>query len=198
MIRSILGDKTEPIINIIAAFLHRCGISANILTLSGLVVNGIAAYYYYRGQIALGGIVVLIGGLFDTLDGAVARSRGNPVKSGGFTDSVVDRYSDLVVLGAILAFFAKKGDFQNTILLLIVICGTFLVSYIRARAELVIPKCHVGVMERPERVILLALGSIAGFLVVAIWMLAIGTHLTALHRIYFTYKTIKQLNNDLP
>jgi CDP-diacylglycerol--glycerol-3-phosphate 3-phosphatidyltransferase len=192
----MVEDKTQSLINPIASFLHRCKISANILTLSGLVVNGIAAYYYYQGLIVLGGIGVLIGGLFDTLDGAVARSSGNPVRAGAFSDSVVDRYSDFIVLGAILAFFAKKGDFQNTILLLIVICGTFLVSYIRARAELVIPKCRVGVMERPERVILLALGSLTGFLDAAIWILAIGTHLTALHRIYFTYKTLKQLHDE--
>jgi archaetidylinositol phosphate synthase len=88
--------------------------------------------------------------------------------------------------------FVKKGDILYSFLILVILCGTFLVSYIRARAELVIPKCDVGVMERTERVILLAAGSIFGFLFIAIWILAVGTHLTALHRIWYTYKTRRQ------
>ena len=106
----------------------------------------------------------------------------------GFSGS---RYSDFIIFGSLLAYYAQKGNFSNTILLLFIVCGTFLVSYIRARAELLIPKCDVGIMERAERIILLAAGSITGFIVIALWVLALGTHITAFHRIYYTYKKSK-------
>jgi CDP-diacylglycerol--glycerol-3-phosphate 3-phosphatidyltransferase len=188
MLRRILGDKTETVLAGVASRLYRHKITPNILTFTGLIINIFGAYFYYQGSIVIGGIVILLAGLFDLLDGAVARAGENVSKIGAFTDSVVDRYSDFIILGGVLAHFARNGDFAETILVLVTVCGTFLVSYTRARAELVIPKCDVGLMERPERIIVLAAGSIFNFLNVALWLLAIFTHLTAFHRIYYTYK----------
>jgi CDP-diacylglycerol--glycerol-3-phosphate 3-phosphatidyltransferase len=191
MLRRLVGDRIEGILAGVARFLHFHKISPNALTLIGLTINGIGAFLYYQGYMLAGGIVILFGGLFDMLDGAVARAGKNTSKMGAFTDSVVDRYSDFIIFGGVLAYFAKSGDLGRTILVLVIIYGTFLVSYVRARAELAIPKCAVGVMQRPERIIVLAAGSIFGLLDMALWVLAVFTHLTALHRIYYTYQTLR-------
>lgn len=191
MLRRVVGNRIEGILTGIALFLHRHKITPNNLTLIGLIINAIAAYCYYRGFILLGGIVILLAGFFDMLDGAVARAGDSASKIGAFNDSVVDRYSDFLIFAGVLVYFAKKGELGNVILVLVIICGTFLVSYVRARSELVIPKCAVGLMERAERIIILAAGSIFNFLIIALWFLAITTHFTAFHRIYYTHKTYK-------
>ena len=159
-----------------------------MLTLTGLAVTGVAAYLYFTGCIVWGGIVVLIAGSFDTLDGAVARAGKTVSGIGGFFDSVIDRYSDFLMFGGLLAYFVKSGQIGMTVLVLFVICGAFMVSYVRARAELIIPKCDVGLLERPERIIILAAGSIFNFLAVALWFLAVFSHLTAIYRITYTYR----------
>jgi phosphatidylglycerophosphate synthase len=191
MLRRIVGNRIEGILTGIALFLHRHKITPNNLTLIGLIINGIAAYCYYRGFMIVAGIVVLLAGFFDMLDGAVARAGDSASKIGAFNDSVVDRYSDFLIFAGVLTYFAKRGELGNVILVLVIICGAFLVSYVRARSELVIPKCAVGLMERAERIIILAAGSIFNFLIVALWFLAISTHFTAFHRIYYTHKTYK-------
>jgi phosphatidylglycerophosphate synthase len=186
MIRRYIGNRVESALLSTAQFLHRRGISPNALTLTGLAVNGVAAWAYFQGAWILAGAIVLFGGLFDMLDGAVARAGGQDSAMGAFTDSVVDRYSDGIIFGGLLAHFAALGDLTESILLLVIIVGAFQVSYVRARAELVIPRCDVGLMERPERLLLLAAGSLFGFLEAALWLLAVLTHLTVLYRIYFT------------
>ncbi len=123
------------------------------------------------------------------LDGAVARAGENVSKIGSFFDSVIDRYSDFLIFGGVLAYFAKNGEPGMTMLVLVILCGAFMVSYVRARAELIVPKCDVGLLERPERIVILAAGSIFNFLEVALWILAVFTHLTAIFRIYYTYRS---------
>lgn len=198
MIRKIVGNRIEGVLTGTALFLHRHKITPDNLTLLGLIINSIAAYCYYRGFLVLGGLVMLLAGFFDMLDGAVARAGDEASKIGAFNDSVVDRYSDFLILAGILAYFAKKGEVGNVILVLVIICGTFLVSYVRARAELVIPKCAVGLMERAERIIVLAAGSLFNFFIIALWFLAISTHFTAFHRIYYTHQTYKKNFKDSP
>ncbi len=193
MLRRLIGNRIERILGFLGAGLDRKGITPNQLTFSGLAVNLAGAFFYFRGFIVLGGFIILFGGLFDMLDGAVARSAEKASKTGAFLDSVVDRYSDFVIFGGILLFYAADGDLNGTIISLFIISGSFLVSYTRARAELVIPKCDVGLMERPERIILLSAGSILGFFYLALWLLAVLTHLTAIYRILHTLRTIKGL-----
>ncbi len=195
MLRKFVGSRIETCLSGAAVFLDRHNISPNTLTLTGLAVNAIGAYCYYRGFIVAAGIIVLAAGLFDMLDGAVARAGDKTSEWGGVFDSVIDRYSDFLILGGILAYFSKKGDFGMTLLILIIICGTFLISYVRARAELAIPECAVGIMERPERILLLCAGSIFGFFYTALWILAVTTHVTALHRIFHTRNVLRTLQN---
>ncbi len=192
MLRRLVGNKIKTPLTFIAHHLHQKNITPNILTFTGLVINIIGALFYYNGWILMGGVVILCAGIFDMLDGAVARESNTVSKIGAFTDSVVDRYSDFIIFGGIIAYFAKGGNTGETILVLFILCGSFLVSYVRARAELVIPSCDVGFMERPERIIILALGSILNFFMLSLWILAVGTHLTAIYRIWYTYMSDKQ------
>jgi len=192
MLRRIVGNKTETFLNKAAPFLLRHHITPTLLTLTGLSINMVGALCFYVGFMVAGGFVILFAGLFDMLDGSVARAGGQASPFGAFTDSVVDRYSDFIIFGGILAHFAAKADLLMTVLTAVAICGAFLVSYVRARAELMIEKCAVGVMERPERIILLGAGAIFGFLNAALWVLAITTHMTALHRIYYTRRETRR------
>ncbi len=196
MLRKLAGNKIEDVLARLASSLYRQGITPNSLTCTGLFINGAAAYVYYKGFWMLGGIVILFAGLFDMLDGAVARAGENVSKIGGFFDAVVDRYSDFLIFGGVLAYFATNGDFGKVILVLAILGGAFMVSYVRARAELVIPQCDVGLLERPERIIILAAGSIFNFLDAALWFLAVFTHLTAIYRIYYTYKYAKKSSQE--
>ena len=191
MLRALIGNRFEKILNSLGNALDRKGITPNQMTFAGLAVNLVGAFFYFKGFIISGGFIILFGGLFDMLDGAVARSADRETKMGAFLDSVVDRYSDFLIFGGILLFFAAEGNLTGTIVSLLIVSGSFLVSYTRARAELVIPKCDVGLMERPERIILLAAGSIFGFFYFSLWLLAVLTHITATYRIFYTYKTSK-------
>jgi len=191
MLRNIVEKRIEPPLKALAHALDRHNISPNILTITGLAVNGIAAWFYIAGFVAAGGATIVLAGFFDMLDGAVARASGKASRFGGFVDSVVDRYSDFLIFGGVLAHFAREQDLLMTLVAAATLYGALMVSYVRARAELVIPKCAVGLMERPERIIVLAAGSIFGFLHAAVWFLAITTHITALHRIMFTRGTLR-------
>lgn len=194
MLRKYAGNYVEKAIGGIALFLYRKGVTPNMLTLSGLVINGAAAFLFYAGFWVSGGVVILFAGIFDMMDGAVARAGETASGLGGFLDSVTDRYSDSIIFGGVLAYFADRGAFGMTLLVLAIICGAYMVSYVRARAELVIPKCDVGMLERPERILILAAGAISGFLEPALWALAVFTHLTAGYRIWFTFQ---QAHGDL-
>jgi CDP-diacylglycerol--glycerol-3-phosphate 3-phosphatidyltransferase len=191
MLRDIVEKRIESPLKALAQALVRRNIPPTLLTLTGLGINAAAAFLYFGGFIPIAGITILFAGFFDMLDGAVARASGKASRFGGFIDSVVDRYSDFLIFGGVLAYFAREGNLLMTLISAITLCGAFLVSYVRARAELVIPKCAVGLMERPERIIVLAAGSIFGLLNAAMWFLCIATHLTALHRILFTRRTVR-------
>jgi CDP-diacylglycerol--glycerol-3-phosphate 3-phosphatidyltransferase len=188
VLRGIVEARIQPAVTKVASLLNKTGLTPNMLTFTGLGFNAVAAGLYYCGEVAVAGFVILFAGAFDMLDGAVARLGDTASRIGAFTDSVVDRYSDFLIFGGVLCLFARLGDMTGIVLCLLILSGAFLVSYVRARAELVIPLCNVGLMERPERIILLAAGSLFGFLTPALWALAILTHATAFHRIYYTWK----------
>ncbi len=196
MLRKIVGDKIESIFSSLEPLLPNNRIIPNILTFTGLGINFIGAFLFFKGHMKIAGFVILFAGLFDILDGAVARARNLATEIGAFTDSVVDRYSDFVIFGGVLAYFIRKENLTYSILVLFIISGAFLISYIRAKAELIIPKCDVGFMERPERIIVLALGSIFDMFNLALWFLAIFTHLTAFYRIYYTIKIYKKNHSE--
>ena len=165
-------------------------LSPNTLTIAGFLVTVIAALMIPR-NIRVGGMLILIGGIFDLLDGVVARTKGQVTKFGAFLDSILDRYSDAFLFIAISWYFLTKENLTGILISLGTLTGAFLISYARARAEGLGQTCHVGIMERPERIILLAFATITGWLLPVLWIMLVLTHITVLQRIYYVWKAIK-------
>ena len=153
-----IGLFFGAIINRIVRWLALSRIHPNVLTFIGLVINIGAALLFAVGQFRWAGVVVIGAGLFDMVDGRVARATSQVTRFGGFFDSVVDRYSDLALYIGLLVYYASINRFFYIVLTAIVMTGSVMVSYSRARAENVIPKCKVGFLERPERIVLIILG----------------------------------------
>lgn len=190
MLSHNLGHKLDPLLSGFASRLSRWGISPNFLTITGVVVAIPAMILFGIGLNLWGGLTLLISGFFDLLDGASARMQDKVTPFGGFLDSVLDRYVDLGILAGIAYHYGSSGQKMLLLLTLIAMSGTALVPYARARAELIIRRCSVGIAERPERVIMLSAGGIFNLLPYVIFLLALITHATTLRRIIFTKKEI--------
>jgi CDP-diacylglycerol--glycerol-3-phosphate 3-phosphatidyltransferase len=163
----------------------------NQLTLLGLFASVTAALGFARGRLRLAALLLIVAGLLDILDGALARCSGQVTPFGGFLDSVIDRYSDLIVLVGLVVYFLRLETARGLALTLATLVGTIMVSYCRARAESIGATCKVGLMERGERMIVLILGALVHQLIPALWVLAVLTNLTALHRIYHTWRVTR-------
>jgi phosphatidylglycerophosphate synthase len=166
-------------------------LSPNFLTVTGFLITVIAAFVIPR-NIKLGGLLILAGGMFDMLDGIVARTRGKTSRFGAFLDSVLDRYSDAFIFLAIAWYFAEKGNYTGVFLSFGTLVGAFLISYTRARAEGLGESCHVGIMERPERIILLIFATLTGWIIPVLWIMLILTHVTVVQRIYHAWRAINR------
>lgn len=168
-------------------------IHPNFLTFIGLVVNIGAAWLLARGQFWQAGLVIIGAGLFDMVDGRVARQTGQVTRFGGFFDSVLDRYSDLALLIGLLVYYANINRNFYVVLTAIVMMASVMISYTRSRAENTIPQCKVGFLERPERIVLLIIGSLFDRMAPVLWIIAIFGNLTVVHRMIFTYGEAKRL-----
>jgi CDP-diacylglycerol--glycerol-3-phosphate 3-phosphatidyltransferase len=180
------------IIQAIVAALALSRVHPNVLTFIGLVINIWAAVLFSSGRFVAAGLVVIGAGLFDMVDGRVARSTNRVTRFGGFFDSVLDRYSDLALLMGLLVYYASINRFFYIVLTSIVMTGTVLTSYARARAENAIPKCKVGFLERPERVVLIIIGALANKMAPVLWVLAVLSNITVISRIIFTWEETKR------
>jgi phosphatidylglycerophosphate synthase len=158
----------------------------NFLSILGFSIT-LLACYYLSFDLLTGGILILCGAFFDILDGVVARTRNKITRFGAFLDSVLDRYSDAFILLAIAYNLAGVSDRTGVILSMGTLIGSFLISYSRARAEGIGEECKHGIMERPERVILISLGAISGHIIPVLWVLVVLTNFTALQRIYYVW-----------
>jgi len=189
VLSSWLGDRVRASALIVGKVIARTGVSPNTLTVLGLLLNVLVALLLAWGYFLPGGLLALVAGSFDMLDGAVARSANKSSIFGGFLDSTLDRYSEAVMLFGLLVFYVRDGSSMSAILLIYAtIVGSLMISYARARAEAAGLKNEAGILARPERVILLSFFLILGKPVWALWVLAIGTNLTALQRIYHVYR----------
>lgn len=198
MISSKIGHRLDsPLSKIIKFVFKTKNLNPTYFTLLGLLVNILAASAFVCGKWLWAGILILTAGLFDMLDGAVARTFGKVSNFGGFLDSVIDRYSDLVLLIGLIIYYAQHNNMHLLVLTAVVSIGTILIPYTRARAEVFIPHCDVGIMERAERIILLALGgllqNVFHLMPIVLWILAVFTHLTVFHRVYYTWKESKNM-----
>jgi phosphatidylglycerophosphate synthase len=175
----------------LAPLVKRIPFSPNVLTITGFLVTCVAAVAISH-NVRLGGILILVGGAFDIVDGVVARTGGKATRFGAFLDSVLDRYSDAFLFLALAWYFSARGDYAGAFLSLVTLIGAFLISYARARAEGLGESCHVGIMERPERIILLIFGCFTGWLLPVMWVMATLTHITVIQRIYHVRKKMKE------
>ncbi len=169
----------------IGGFLTRLGIMPNTITILGLIGNTIGAYQIASGQMTWGGIIVLLMGPIDALDGAMARLRGEPTAFGAFVDSVTDRYSELVILAGLLIHFLLTGNLLAAGVTYFAAAGSVLVSYTKARAEGLGFDCNVGILTRVERYLVLAPGLVFNIPVIAVWIIAVLANLTAFQRILY-------------
>jgi phosphatidylglycerophosphate synthase len=167
----------------------------NVLTSIGLGINAVAAWMLARGEFLYAGLIVLCGAIFDLVDGPVARESNRVTRFGGFLDSVLDRYSDLILLMGLLVYYASINRFFYIILTAIAMTGSVMVSYTRARAENCIPKCKVGFLERPERIVLIIIGALANRMAPVLWVLAVLSNVTVIHRIIYTYQETRGIDH---
>ena len=160
--------------------------SPNVLSIIGFLIT-LFACYRLSFDLLTGGVLILVGALFDMLDGAVARTKNKITRFGSFLDSVLDRYSDAFIFLAIAYNLRCASNNTGVILCLGTILGSFMISYSRARAEGIGEECKHGIMERPERIILISLGAISGFIIPALWILVVLTNFTVMQRIYYVW-----------
>src|SRR5579863_6805540 len=191
----LVGRIFGPLIRGIVTALSLSRVHPNVLTFMGLVINIWAAFLFAGGKFRWAGIVLIGAGLFDMVDGRVARETNRVTRFGGFFDSVIDRYSDLAVLVGLLVYYASINRYFYVVLTAIVMTGTVMISYTRARAENTIPKCKVGFLERPERVVLIIIGALMDRMAPVLWVIAALGNLTVIHRMIYTWQETKQLES---
>ena len=156
-----IKDRARRGVRPVAALLLRLGLTANQLTISGFLLNLAVGLVIGAGYQLAGGLLLLFAGLFDTLDGAVARLSGRVTVFGGFLDSTLDRYSEAAIFFGLLMLYTREGRATEVYLVYAVIVGSLMVSYARARAEGLGLRCDVGWLQRPERLLFDRAGSAA-------------------------------------
>lgn len=190
-----IGLACNKVILLIVRGLALSKIHPNVLTFLGLLINVGAAWLLAVGQFRWAGAVIIGAGLFDMVDGRVARETNRVTRFGGFFDSVLDRYSDLGLLIGLLVWYGSIGRFSYVVLTAVAMIACVMVSYVRARAENSIPMCKVGFMERPERVVLVIIGALFDRMAPVLWVIAILGNLTVIHRMVFTWQEAERLED---
>ena len=195
MIGNKIGHRLDPYIDYVLKKLFGERGNPNFFTLLGFFATLAASFLIIKGFWLLSGLAIILSGLFDLFDGVVARRLQKVTAFGGFLDSVLDRYSDLLLLLAILIHYLDKGETALVILTSFVSIGTVLIPYTRARAEAMQVPCNTGLMERAERIILLSAGALFQWMDSILWVMAILTHFTVLQRIYYVWRKLRQSEN---
>ncbi len=194
-ITSAIGEACDKVVVLIVRGLALARIHPNVLTFVGLAINIVAAALLASGQFRTAGFVIMGAAVFDLVDGRVARTTNRVTRFGGFFDSVLDRYSDLALLMGLLVYYASINRFFYIVLTAIVMTASVMVSYTRARAENVIPRCKVGFMERPERVVLFIIGALFDRMAAVLWVIAVLGNLTVVHRMIYTWQETRRLED---
>ena len=191
----LIGITFGWVIDKIVRALALSKIHPNALTFIGLLINIWAAWLFSKGQFFAAGMVVVGASVFDMVDGRVARATNQVTRFGGFFDSVLDRYSDLALFMGLLVYYASINRYFYIVLTAIVMTGSVMVSYTRARAENSIPKCKVGFLERPERIVLIMIGALFNRMAAVLWVIAILSNWTVVHRMIYTWQEAKRLED---
>ena len=203
MFGASIGRAAQRIIDAIVRWLAIGHINPNILTVIGVALNVGCGLLFGMGLFFYAGIALVVANLFDMLDGQVARLSGRVTRFGGFLDSSLDRLSDMVVFVGLMVFYARATPYHSTLNVFLAgagLMGSVMVSYASARAESLIPKCDVGFLRRPERVVLFIIGALsthpgstnffANRMPAVLWVLAVGSYWTFAHRMYHTWREL--------
>lgn len=177
-----------PVVKLLA----QLGLSPNLVTTIGFILNMGVAMLLAQGQFAWGGALILLAGIFDTLDGALARLTNQQTRFGAFWDSTLDRYSDALVFAGLAWFYAQAAARLEITLIIAALVGSLMISYTRARAEGLGIECKVGLLTRFERVLLVAIALIAGWVQPMLWTMAILTNFTAAQRVAYVWQVTRE------
>lgn len=206
MFGASIGRGASRIINRMVRGLANNHVNPNLLTVIGVLINVACGLLFGLGHFFWAGLVLIVANLFDMLDGNVARLTGRVTRFGGFLDSSLDRLSDMVVFLGIMIFYARDTQYHSILNVFLAgagLMGSVMVSYASARAESLIPKCDVGFLRRPERVVLLIIGALsthweseslfANRMPAVLWVIAVGSYWTFAHRMYHTWQETKKV-----
>ncbi|MHB0924584.1 MAG: CDP-alcohol phosphatidyltransferase family protein [Bellilinea sp.] len=192
----LLRIRFKGLLDPAGAHLNKLGISPNTMTLLGLAGHIGAAVLLAYGEIQWGGLVVLLMAPFDALDGTMARLRGKTSRFGGFLDSVVDRYAELILVGGLLVYYIQQANWLAIALAYAAAAGSIMVSYTKARGESLGFKVNVGLLTRVERYLVIIPCLLFNIPLVLLWVLALFTNFTALQRIFTVFKQ-SEADDDL-
>jgi len=196
VIKEKLGHRIDGWIHKLFPFLFWRPISPDVLTLLGTLIASASGLAFAQGDFVLAGLCLLGGGFFDLVDGVVARHFGISTRFGAFLDSSLDRVVDILAMVGLIVYCARADDVAGMSLCSVILVATVLTSYAKARAELIIERMPGGLLERGERVGLLAVGSIIGILWPILWILAIGTVVTAGQRFLYAHREMGRLDRE--
>jgi CDP-diacylglycerol--glycerol-3-phosphate 3-phosphatidyltransferase len=210
MLGASIGRGAMRIIDAMVRALASAGVHPNILTAIGVSINIACAVLFGIGEFFWAGVVLIVANLFDMLDGNVARLTGNVTKFGGFLDSSLDRLSDMAAFLGIMMFYAGNSpqhSLLNVFLAGVGMIASVMVSYTTARSEGLGVKANVGFLQRPERIVLLIIGALSTWdwnstnfffnrMPQVLWVLAIGSVWTLLHRMYFIWREFQRIEES--
>jgi len=209
MLGELIGSVSARILDLLVRSLVRLNPNPNLLSLIGLGINLWAAVLYAVGSFFAAGLVMILANIFDMLDGRVARRTGRVTRFGAFLDSSLDRLSDMVVFLGIIIYYTRDTEHHSTLYAALTgaaLIGSVMVSYTSARAESLIPKCDVGFLRRPERVVLLIIGSLTVWpgstspflnkMPATIWLMTILSYWTFLQRLYHTWHHLRKIEHN--
>ena len=165
----------------------RLGIHPNVLTFTGVLINIAAGWALALGEFLTAGVIMVVANIFDFIDGKVATDSGQTTRFGGFWDSVIDRFSDFALWVGLIYLYASLGRTDYVMITAVAMVFATMTSYARARAESLIPKCKVGFMERPERIVLFMIGAFTNRMAAVMWVIGVLSIVTAINRIQLTY-----------
>jgi len=188
----LLRKVFKGIIDPIAGFFLKIGLKPNHITALGFILAAVSAWLIAIGRIQIAGLVLLVGAPLDVIDGSMARKLGETGRYGALLDSVVDRYSELVVLGGLLLYFMDIGSITGMLLVFVSAAGSVMVSYVKARAEALNFNAKVGILTRVERMIVMVICLLIGMPIIALWIIAILANFTAFQRMIFVHKQAKE------
>jgi CDP-diacylglycerol---glycerol-3-phosphate 3-phosphatidyltransferase len=173
-------------------------IHPNVLTFVGVLINVAAATALAVGRFATAGVIMVIANIFDFIDGKVAQETQLVSKFGGFWDSVIDRFSDIALFIGLIYLYSQLGRTDYVMIAALAMLFSIMTSYTRARAESIIPKCKVGFMERPERIVLLLIGAFTNRMAAVLWVILVLSVVTVADRIFYTWRELQEPKRAAP